>query len=126
MSELMKQLERARAAQAECAQNAQACIELLYPVGAHVEYLADGSWVGPAVVERNRIGYVGAGHTPSLMVRDCKSGVAVVVNYEYVRPGNAYRVNKMVMMVNATEEEKCAVLRALEEAKKLSDSGELQ
>lgn len=84
--ELHRSMMIARQVQAEGAATAQHCFELLYPLGALVEFIDGDKWCGPAIVTKNRIGFIGPAHTPSMLVKDIESNCEININHpEYVR-----------------------------------------
>lgn len=123
---MMKRLEQTRREQAASAVMAQGLIEQIYPLGSLVEFVADGEWRGRGAVVENRIGYVGAGHTPYLKVCGLEDGSISEMHYEYVRPAADQDSVTGVVMVNADEHQKQAFMAAIEEARKLFKAGELE
>ena len=85
-AELQVSMEAFRRTRASYAQQEQRIFEQLYPIGALVEFLDGESWVGPAVVVKNRIGPITATHSPKAIVNLMKSGEEIIVNHpEYIR-----------------------------------------
>ena len=85
-AELQVSMEAFRRTRASYAQQEQRIFEQLYPIGALVEFLDGESWVGPAVVVKNRIGPITATHTPNAIVNLVKSGEEIIVKHpEYIR-----------------------------------------
>lgn len=126
MTDMMKRLERTQQERAASAVMAQGLIEQIYPMGSLVEFVADGEWRGRGAVVENRIGYVGASHTPRLKVCSLEDGSISEMHYEYVRPAADQDSVTGVVMVNADEHQKHAFMAAIEEARKLFKAGELE